>query len=89
MGNRITILTIAMGAAIAMPAQACFLVPPPVSETINKVAERGVLISGQVVQAFDPDKNQPEIIRADKIFVGEGGAERFRDLPISDIFRTS
>ncbi|WP_152998797.1 hypothetical protein [Sphingopyxis sp. H115] len=47
------------------------------TETIVKVASRGLLISGQVIQSFDPDKNRPEIIRADQIFIGEGRPRDF------------
>ncbi len=63
-------LIFAIGAA---PSQACSLISPPVAETVNKVAVEGMLISGHVIQAFDFNKNQPEIIRVEQIFVGEGG----------------
>lgn len=77
MANSFTILAVALSAALSMPAQACSLGSPPVSETIAKVANGGMLISGRVIQAFDPDKNQPEIIRADQIFIGEGSPRDF------------
>lgn len=75
MASRLAIL--AAAAALSMPAQACLLGGPPVAETIAKVSGGGMLISGRVVQPFDPDKNQPEIIRADRIFVGEGEPRDF------------
>lgn len=77
MANSFAILVVAFGAVLSMPAQACSLGAPPVTETIAKVASEGMLISGQIIQAFDPDKNQPEIIRADQIFIGEGSPRDF------------
>lgn len=77
MAKSFAILAVALGGALSMPAQACSLRGPPVTETIAKVASGGMLISGQVIQAFDPDKNQPEIIRADQIFIGEGSPRDF------------
>jgi len=52
-------------------------VSPPVEETVREVAATGMLISGQIIQAFDASKRQPEIIRADKIFVGEDAPRDF------------
>lgn len=69
---RNAILAALLSAIAAVPAQACTLRPPPVSEIVDKVAAEGLLIGGQFVQAFDPEKNLPEIIRAEQIFVGEG-----------------
>ncbi|RYD41480.1 MAG: hypothetical protein EOP63_15415 [Sphingomonadales bacterium] len=77
MANSFAFLAVALGAALSMPAQACSLGAPPVTETIAKVASGGMLISGQVIQASDPDTNRPEIIRADQIFIGEGSPRDF------------
>ena len=77
MAKSFAILAVALGGALSMPARACSLRGPPVTETIAKVASGGMLISGQVIQSFDPDKNQPEIIRADQMFVGEGSPRDF------------
>ncbi len=77
MASRFAVLAVALSAVLSMPAEACSLAGPPVTETIAKVASGGMLISGQVVQAFDPDKNQPEIVHADQIFVGEGRPRDF------------
>ncbi|RYD93811.1 MAG: hypothetical protein EOP50_10515, partial [Sphingobacteriales bacterium] len=49
----------------------------------KEIAQRGYLIEGYVVQAFDAVKRQPEIIEAIKVYVGDGGPRRFviaRDL---------
>lgn len=75
MASRLAILAVA--AALSVPAQACLLKGPPVAETIAKVSDGGMLISGHVVRAFDPDRNQHEIIRADRIFIGEGNPRDF------------
>lgn len=75
MAGRLAIL--AAAAALSIPAQACSLRGPPVAETIAMVSDGGMLISGHVVQPFDPDQNQPEIIRADRIFIGEGEPRDF------------
>ena len=36
-----------------------------------------MVVRGRVIQAFDAKKRQPEIIRAEEIFVGEGGPRDF------------
>lgn len=77
MAYSVAILAVVIGTTLSMPAAACTLMGPPVTETIAKVATGGMLISGQVIQAFDPDKNQPEIIRANQIFIGEGSPRDF------------
>ncbi len=56
---------------------ACSMRAPQPSEVAYEVAAEGVLISGRVIQGFDLDKDQPEIIRADEIFIGEGGTKEF------------
>jgi hypothetical protein len=77
MRNAILCVSALLFATAATPSRACSLISPPVAETVNKVAAEGMLISGHVIQAFDVDKNQPEIIRAEQIFVGEGGPRDF------------
>lgn len=75
MAYRVAYFAVALGLALSVPAQACTQPRPPV--TVAKVASEGMLISGQVIQAFDPDKNQPEIIRANQVFVGEESPRDF------------
>ncbi len=77
MRNKTLGASVLLLATVAAPSQACSLISPPVAETVDKVAAEGMLISGHVIQAFDLNKNQPEIIRAEQIFVGEGGARDF------------
>ena len=79
MYNNLAILTAVLSVLTVTPADACSLNPPPVDETIAKVASGGMLVSGRVIRALDLDKNQSEIIRVDKIFIGEGSP---RDLEI-------
>lgn len=67
----------ALMAIFARPSDACTIVSPPVAKTVSEVASEGMLISGHVVQGFDADKEIPEIIRADRIFIGEGKPSDF------------
>lgn len=87
MASRFAVVLIAMGAVFSTPANACSLIGPSVTETVAKVANGGLLISGQVIQAFDADKDQPEIIRADQI-CRRGWSERFPHIPLSIFLRT-
>jgi hypothetical protein len=64
-------------ALIPARAGACTVLMPPVSEIVAEVAARGVMIRGRVIQAFDADRRLPEIIRAEEIFVGDGGPRDF------------
>ncbi len=66
-----------ISATSAAPSYACIFESPPVAETVSQVATEGVLISGHVIQGFDAEKEQPEVIRADQIFVGEGKPRDF------------
>lgn len=59
---------------------ACSLVPPKTEDLLRSVAEKGVVISGTVVQALDAGRRTPQIIRADKIFIGD---RRIRDFEIA------
>ena len=65
-------------ALASVSASACSPVLPPVEEAVKDVATTGYVISGTVIQAFDAAKRQPEIIRADQIFVGEGKPREFK-----------
>ncbi|OJW75091.1 MAG: hypothetical protein BGO57_12965 [Sphingomonadales bacterium 63-6] len=58
-------------------ANACSVRAPPVDETANAIAEGGVFIRGTVIQEFDAARQQPEIIRAEAIYVGEGSPRDF------------
>lgn len=77
MRNTILFVFASLLTMTASPSRACYFSSPPVTDTVNKVAAEGMLISGHIIQAFDIDKNQPEIIRAKQIFVGEGGPRDF------------
>lgn len=59
--------------ATATPAsvQACSLIPPPIDEMVREVGSKGVLISGEIVRAVDAKRKQPELIRADGVFIGD------------------
>lgn len=59
-------------------ASACSLRLPPVEQAVREVVATGYLVSGTVVQPLDPAKHQPEIILADRIFVGEGAPREFK-----------
>ena len=67
-----TISLALFASVLPLRADACSVVLPPVAETAEHVAKVGFLIEGEVIQSFDPDKQQPEIIRAKTIFVGNG-----------------
>lgn len=64
-------------AGVSTGANACSFVPPPLEQVASSVAANGVLIRGTVIQAFDASKQQPEIIRADEIYVGDGKPRDF------------
>lgn len=51
-------------------ASACDPAYPSASEIAPVIAREGLLVSGTVVQAFDPDRQRPEIIRIDTTFIG-------------------
>jgi hypothetical protein len=59
-------------------ASACSPEIPPVEQAVREVVSTGYLVSGTVVQPFDAAKHQPEIILADRIFVGEGAPREFK-----------
>lgn len=55
-------------------ASACTILPPSpqeIEQLASDVAANGFLIRGTLVQAFDASKSQPEIIRADEVFIGD------------------
>ena len=54
--------------------------PPKTEDLLTSVAEKGVVISGTVVQVLNERKRTPQIIRADKIFIGD---RRMRDFEIA------
>jgi hypothetical protein len=63
-------LAITLIAATPISADACG--PPrfPIPSEIAHWAQSGFLIRGRVIQGFDPYKQQPEIIRAEEVFLG-------------------
>ncbi|HET6943291.1 MAG TPA: hypothetical protein VFH89_14115 [Sphingomicrobium sp.] len=63
-------LMLALG-SFPMRAEACTLLGPSVEQTALEVAAKGVVVRGQIIQAFDPEKRQPEIVRVDEVFVGD------------------
>lgn len=65
-------------ATFSAPAGACSPILPPVEDAVREVVSTGYLISGTIVQPLDAAKRQPEIILADRIFVGEGAPREFR-----------
>jgi hypothetical protein len=54
----------------SVEADACSIALPPPEETAKQIAAEGVLIRGVVIQGFDAAKQQPEIIRAETVYVG-------------------
>lgn len=75
---RIPLLVVAALCVVApFQARACSLRGPPLEEMVNGVASEGVLIRGTVVQSFDAKTRQPEIVRAEEIFIGEGQPRDF------------
>jgi hypothetical protein len=63
--------------AFPMRAVACTISGPPVAQTAGEIAANGVVISGRVIQTFDAKKRQPEIIRADEVFIGDFAPQNF------------
>jgi len=70
-------VTLSIIAAFSARAEACSFATPPIAEIVSGVAANGMLIRGHVIQAFDANARQSEIIRADEIFIGEGGPTDF------------
>jgi hypothetical protein len=68
-----------MAALVVAPTQAnaCAFLPRPVEEVVSEIATDAVMIRGTVIQPFDAEKRLPEIIRADTIYIGEGGPQDF------------
>ena len=64
-------LLAAISILVPIGALACTIQLPPVEEMAKEVASEGVVIRGTLFQAFDASKRQPEVIRADKVFVGD------------------
>lgn len=58
-------------AALPARAGACTLLGPSVEQTASEVAASGVVVRGQIIQAFDAEKRQPEIVRVDEVIVGD------------------
>lgn len=75
----VSAISIGLSAAFFAPyVRACSPVLPPVEEAVREVVASGYLISGTIVQPLDAAKRQPEIILADRIFVGEGAPREFK-----------
>lgn len=51
--------------------------PEPLEVVARELAENGVLIDGTVVRSFDASKDQSEIIRVDKVYIGRSDARNF------------
>lgn len=58
-------------------ASACGIYPSVLAARPKQVAERGYLVRGRVVRAFDPVRRTSEVIEADEIIIGEGRPRRF------------
>lgn len=63
--------------AAPLSANACSYEQPPIEKITKEISTSGALIQGTLIQAFDAAKRQPEIIRADKIFIGDGKPRNF------------
>lgn len=50
---------------------------PPLEEMVGEIAAKGVIISGSFVQSIDTENKKPEIIHAEKIFVGDPHQREF------------
>lgn len=68
-----------MSLIVSLPsrADACSIALPGVEETAKWGGEVGFLIRGRVVQTFNSSEGKPEIIRAEKIYIGEGEVRDF------------
>jgi hypothetical protein len=64
-------------AVLPVGAKACSPTLIPGQLLVTKWAREGVVIRGRVVQALETDKQQPEIIRAEAIYVGDVGLRDF------------
>jgi len=62
---------------LSAPAAACSFALPPMEQMIAEVASKGVMISGAIVRSVDTQNKQPEIIRADAIFIGNPDQREF------------
>lgn len=58
-------------------SEACSVLLRSKREVIPEVAAKGVLFRGKLIQAFDADKEMPEIFRAEEMFVGDGRPRDF------------
>lgn len=72
-----TAVLVAFAAVTSSEANACRIKLPPLEERVEQVASEGVVIRGELVQAFDASKQQPEVIRADEVYIGDPGLENF------------
>lgn len=54
----------------ASPVQACSIRAYPALIAIQAAAN-ATLISGEVVQEYDPETNRPQIVRANAVFIGD------------------
>lgn len=52
-------------------AQACSPAPPPIDEMVTEVGLKGVLISGEIIRTVDAKDKQPDVIRANDVFIGD------------------
>ena len=62
---------------LPMRAGACTVIGPSVAETAREVAATGLVVSGEIIQGFNADKRQPEIVRVDRVFVGNAAPGEF------------
>jgi TonB family protein len=76
----VSLIGIALIGLFPSIAAACSISPPKTEDLLRSVAEKGVVISGTVVQVLDAGKRTSQIIRADKIFIGD---KRIRDFEIA------
>lgn len=52
-------------------AQVCSILSPPIVDTAEEIAEKGVMLKGRIVQSFDLATETPEIIEVEQVYVGD------------------
>lgn len=80
MGGMRLLRSFTIGLSLALsPNTASACLPPLQRETevVRDIASSGTMFSGTVIQAFDARRRRPEIIRADRIYVGDGQSKNF------------